>query len=128
MESNLVCNHTLRSGLISLITHMIADRTGRHDVLLPSLIASITKSSIVISCCTTLWITICCPCSLASVAFIFAKLRADKQRKYCLKKFKQERPQINQLETFNFLTVYKPYTKPYAKKDEFETFIVDKLA
>ena len=46
----------------------------------------------------------------------------------CLKKFKQERLQINQLETFNFLTVYKPYTKPYAKKDEFETFIVDKLA
>ena len=45
----------------------------------------------------------------------------------CLKKFKQERLQINQLETFNFLTVYKPYTKPYAKKNEFETFIVDKL-
>ena len=43
-----------------------------------------------------------------------------------LKKFKQEWLQINQLETFNFLMVSKPYTKPYAKNDEFETFIVDK--
>ena len=32
------------------------------------------------SCCTTLWKTIYYPCLLASFAFVFPKLRADKQR------------------------------------------------
>ena len=37
MESNLVCNHTvINSGSpICLITSMITDRIGRHEVLLP---------------------------------------------------------------------------------------------
>ena len=34
------------------------------------------------SCCTTLWKTICCPCLLASLAFLFPKLRANKQSKH----------------------------------------------
>ena len=46
------------------------------------------------SCCTTFWKTICCPCLLASLAFLSPKLNANKQSKHWVVSEKIHTPRL----------------------------------
>ena len=55
-----------------------------HTMLIRGQSREVWIFSPIASFCTTLWKTICCPCLLASLAFLFPKLRANKQSKHCV--------------------------------------------